>query len=307
MATKRSGVALARGFFRRIEPDVVPPVWSRDWDVLIILDACRVDQMDAVRDEYDCVRTVDSKWSQAACSIDWIDKTFNEYPAESKQCGYITANPFANNDTPGAQSADLDEDKLAYFDPLYEHEWAEVDGIKTVPPERVSDYAIDAWRDRDDLGFDRLIVHYMQPHEPYITHPEWGSGDHEILEDLVEGEQDHAGQSVWKLIENNNTDVTVDELWNAGVDNLQWVMDNIQNRVVENMDADIVLSADHGNAMGEWGEWHHPPGAIAPAVRKVPWVRVDGTDTETVDPEITRDCVDPDAGVAEQLEALGYR
>jgi len=313
-AAKRSALAFVRSAFRRVEPDIIPSVWSREWDVLVILDACRVDQMQAVADEYDCVGEVNSVWSQASCSIDWIRKTFRGHPERAAECAYITANPFADHDTADAPSADLRELPMAQFEPLYEYEWAEVPAppasprgaIATVPPEVVTEYAIDAWRRRRETGAKRMIVHYMQPHEPYITHPEWGSGDHELLEDLVYGDADMVGQSVWQAIRDGETDVTVAELWQAGVENLRWVMDDIQQRLVTNCDAEIVLSADHGNAMGEWGEWHHPPGAIAPSVRKVPWVRVAGRDDETVQPSLARED-SRDVATDAQLAALGYR
>ena len=45
-------------------------------------------------------------------------------------------------------------------------------------------------------------------------------------------------------------------------------------KLVENCDARIAIMADHGNAMGEWDEWAHPPRTPVPVVRKVPWIIV---------------------------------
>ena len=54
---------------------------------------------------------------------------------------------------------------------------------------------------------------------------------------------------------------------------------------VENCDARIAITADHGNAMGEWDEWVHPPRMPVPVVRKVLWIIVGGKDRRTRTPD----------------------
>jgi hypothetical protein len=43
-------------------------VFDQKWDLLIILDACRVDSLRAVADEYDFLTTIDSMWSVRSTS-----------------------------------------------------------------------------------------------------------------------------------------------------------------------------------------------------------------------------------------------
>jgi len=309
-ATRRTARAFRNGAFRHVGRHIGRPIWDRDdWDVLVVLDTCRTDLWREVADEYPRLPTDPNPvWSNASCSIDWNDRNFNGHPDEVARTGLVTSNPFADHDADTCRSADVADTELAYFKPLYRTHWQDLaDGqIATVTPEDVTDHAIAAWRDRERLGFDRLVVHYMQPHEPYRARPDWGSGDNKLLENLVDGDAE-AGASIWPKLEDGEIDM--DEFWRVYQDNLRWVLDDITDRLLTNMEADIQISADHGNALGEWGEWHHPPGAIGPAVRRVPWVAVQGTDTEDVHPgvEVDETGAQTDVDTEEQLAALGYK
>lgn len=307
IAAKRSVRALINGGFRRVGQHIGKPIWSRDdWDVLVVLDACRTDLMREVLAEYpELPDDVDTHWSNASCSIDWQLRNWKGRPEHTRNAGYVTANPFAEHEMPDARSADLGDEEIGHLAPLYRTDWQEIKpGISTVPPEAVTDHTISAWRARHDLGINRLVAHYMQPHEPYITRPEWGDGDHELLGNLIDPEQE-AGSSIWPLLEDGEVDR--DEFWEVYKDNLRWVLDDVVDRLLPNVDGRVVLTADHGNAMGEWGEWHHPPGAIGPSVRKVPWVGIGCYDDKSVTPDVDLDSEESvETGTAEQLEALGY-
>lgn len=311
-ATRSSANAFRMGVQRRVGEHLIGrSIWAREWDVLIVLDACRTDLWRDVAPEYDLPEG-DTAWSNASCSIDWYRRNFTQMPERvaDEQVGVVTANPFADHGAEHAKSADLRDVPLAHFRPLYETEWGQVETdppIETVPPERVTDHAIDAWRRRDELGIDRLVVHYMQPHEPFIERPEWSyqdPDDNPVLKNLVTDGYE-AGTSPWQAMIDSG-EVSVDEFWPVYQANLRWVLDDVTARLLCNLDADAVISADHGNGLGEWGEWHHPPGAIGPAVRRVPWVRVRATDEETIQPDVdTQDGVE--ATVENRLQALGYR
>lgn len=305
-ATKQSAWAFWRGGCRKtIDPTIGRPIWERgDWDVLVVLDACRYDQLVEVAPEYpELPNDVDRVWSNASASIDWIERNFNGCPESASRAGYVTANPFADHADPDSRSADLDEDTVGHLRLLYQTEWQDIgNGIETVPPEPMTEHAIDAWRRRVELGIDRLVVHYMQPHEPFRSRPEWGNGDHKLLKNLV-SEGAEAGASVYPLLQSGEIDL--DEFWEVYQDNLRWVLDDVTDRLLTNVDGEIVLTSDHGNGLGEWGSWHHPPGTIMPAVRRVPWLEVEGVDRGTVRPDLT-DSEDVDEATADQLEALGY-
>lgn len=309
-ATLGSANAFAMGIKRRIGWHLGKPIWERDdWDVLVIMDACRTDLMREVQPEYETLPAeTGAIFSNASCSIDWIIKNFAECPEAASTAGYITGNPFAEHTADDARSADLSADALGYYAPLYKTEWGPIDGgpVETIPPDVLTDYAIHAWRDREELGIDRLVIHYMQPHQPYRSRPEW-TGVNKNLKNLVQN-RTKAGACAWQRCRKG--EIEKDDLWKAYRDNLRWVLDDVTERLMPNVDGTVTLSADHGNAMGEWGEWAHPPGALGPAVRRVPWVPVECTDTQTVTPtvESIHEPVQTEKGsIDAQLEALGYK
>lgn len=298
-ATKRSAWKLAIGANRRlVDPHIGETWWREDWDILVILDAMRVDQArEVLGDSYD----IKSRWSAASTSIDWIERHFApEHSTHYENTAYVTANPFADNNSPHARSADLPARNLGYLDCVYKDAFSDVHGISTTPPERVTERAIHAWR---HSGCDRMIVHYMQPHQPFRSRPEW-DGVYSNLEDLVR-DVNHGGADIWKRCRDG--EIEREELWRAYCDNLEWVWESVENDLLRNVDGSVVVTADHGNGLGEWGCWSHVGGQLAPSVRKVPWWRVEADDEETVSGE--RPPVGDSSGVdtGAQLEALGYR
>lgn len=309
-AARGSALSLMRGVIRQTGAHLGKPIWAReDWDVLVVLDACRFDLWQSVAPEEYGLPAGPAAWSNASCSIDWIERNFNAHPDRLPGVGYVTANPFADHDADNARSADLHESGMGHFRPLYKTEWQSIDTdppIETVPPERVTDHAIDAWRRREEYGIERLVVHYMQPHEPFISRPEWSyqsPHDNAVLKNLVSDGYD-AGTSPWQSMVNSGA-VTPEEFWPVYQDNLRWVLNDVKDRLLPNIDGQAVITADHGNGLGEWGEWHHPPGAIGPAVRRVPWAGVDCRDRRTVTPDVGSAAAD-EHDPTERLRALGY-
>jgi hypothetical protein len=181
-------------------------------------------------------------------------------------------------------------DSLAADDFLHVDEvWADGwdDQLGTVPPRTVTDRAIHAGR---SLPADRLIVHYMQPHQPFVGALESRSDAPWI-----------AG-NVWNALRRG--EVTRAELWAAYRKNLEGVLDDVE-LLLENVDADpVVLSSDHGNAIGEWGIYGHPNGCLHPSVKEVPWIETTAEDTGNRSPDVDPEVVD--TNVSDRLERLGY-
>jgi len=92
-------------------------------------------------------------------------------------------------------------------------------------------------------------------------------------------------------------------LWAAYRDNLRWVDDALVQPLLNNVDATVAITADHGNAHGEAGCWGHPGGVDIPALRRVPWLTRQGHDGGTVAGQRANTAPDTDA----QLKALGYQ
>lgn len=252
-------------------------IWEQEWDVLCVLDGCRLDTFREVVDE-DC----NSLRSIGSTSQTWIPRTFDNY--DTSKIAYITGNPFSTRTN------------TAEFGHYREMGVESVEGIETVPPKKLTDYAIRTWRERDKLELDKVVIHYMQPHVPFRSRPEW----------FEEWEGDEIwGSSVWEWIRTGK--ISRDALFNAYRDNLRWVWGETGvARLRENCDAQIAVTADHGNAAGEWGFYGHPKGAPVPTVRHVPWVTLSGNDSKQVEPAVTlneRNNRDIDVS----LKALGYK
>ncbi len=258
-------------------------VYERDWDVLVILDACRPGMMRRIGPEYG-FGDVETVWSIANMSNEWMERTFvDEYADEIARTAYVSGNPFTRNH----------EWDVATLEEVWTYGWDHE--IKGVPARPVTDAALTTWRESEA---DRMIVHYMQPHFPSIPHPDVGE-----FGDL--GDFGHGWNTVWGDAGEIIPEHVVREAYD---DNLRYVLAEV-NLLLDNIDAEHVsITADHANAMGEFGIWGHPRIVLHPSIRRVPWVEATGRGPGDHDPEPVPETDDiTDAEIEERLEALGYK
>ncbi|MFY4816478.1 hypothetical protein ACOJIV_27960, partial [Haloarcula sp. AONF1] len=72
-------------------------IYDFDWDILIVLDACRVDLLQSVSEEYEFIDGIDTINSVGTKTTEWMENTFIEGHKENiKKTGYITGNPNSN-------------------------------------------------------------------------------------------------------------------------------------------------------------------------------------------------------------------
>lgn len=259
------------------------PIYRKDWDVLIVLDACRADLMGEVADEYDYVNT-ETTYSVASTSAEWMYRNFGPgYSDEMQETVHVTGNPFSN--------VALSSDQFLVLDEVWQYAWDE--DIGTVHPRAITDRAITHGRDVD---WDRMILHYMQPHFPSVPNPELGAG--------MDRNCSKWEGSVWRLLRAGET--TESEVWEAYRANLRYVLDDLRI-VLDNLDADrIVITSDHGNAIGDFGFYGHPDGILLRCLREVPWCVTTATDSGEYVPQSYETTGDKDASVKERLADLGY-
>lgn len=278
-------------------------IWSTDWDICLVLDGCRADTYSEVmgRDG--------SAWSVGSASPEWISHTFHpRHNDELDTVGYVSANAFTGKD--GTETRALNpavfplEVRLGYLDEVWRDRWNPTGELPTVSPTDMTARGMWAWQHRDRLDIDQLIVHYMQPHVPFRQRPEWTAGWD--LDGFGTG--GGKGKNDWKKVRDG--ELPRDEFLEAYRDNLEWVLEDV-HRWLDTVDGCVLVTADHGNAIGELGQWGHPPRSANPAVRRVPWdrhvVRGDGVTVGEVpgDPPVVGE-----SGAAvptERLAALGYR
>lgn len=89
------------------------------------------------------------------------------------------------------------------------------------------------------------------------------------------------------------------------LDNLRIALDDVE-LALSNMDAEkVAITADHGEAIGEWGEVDHREGNPHPVVKRVPWVETSATDEGSYTPGPKPE-EDPSTSVEDRLADLGY-
>jgi len=258
-------------------------VYEREWDLLVILDACRVDLLREVAGDYDFLTGVESVESVGSMSEEWMAKTFTgEHGEEIRETAYVTANVFS--------AEVLEATPFRVLDEVWRYGWSDEEG--TVPPGPVTDRAIAVAREHDP---ERQIVHYMQPHHPFVGAA--NAGEFEADPFGREG-----GETVVDALRRGK--ITRDAFWAAYRENLRIVLRDV-SVLLSNVDAETVaVTADHGDALGEWGIYDHPAGCLHPVVKNVPWTETTARDTgeyePTVEPAESRTDVD------NRLRDLGY-
>lgn len=277
-------------------------VYSRDWEVLLVLDTARVDTMEEVATEFDFIETVDSIRSVGSTSSEWIAKTFDtKYQQEMSNTVLLSANPHVQHTLYERQFPE--DDKDAYFaltswdtavpeDFEYiEQPWqyATNEQYDHVLPRDLTERAVSLYRDRNP---DRMIVHYMQPHRPHIAKA------YEEERELTDAERDP-----FTYLKNGGDRDTVYE---NHVADLEFVLQTGVKPLLRNIDADTVaITADHGDGFGENWCYAHIAGDPRKQVRRVPWVETEATDHEELEPTLNPSET-AETTTKGRLEALGY-
>jgi len=263
-------------------------VMDADWDNLLILDACRADYFENqnIFDESVC-RVI----SPGKMSWEFMEETF--VGEELHDTIYITSNPFAE------QLPDNTFFEIKYLI----DEWD--DEIGTIHPEAVVEAGTKALENHPNK---RLILHFMQPHRPYL-----GPTAERLRErvDLKGYRNEGDGLQIWGAAKEKK--VTVEEVRRAYEESLNIVLDVVKD-ALDKLGGKTVITADHGEMLGERivpftsRVWGHSEGFSTPILREVPWMELStGSRREvtTSSPLKTKEKLDGET-VEERLEALGY-
>lgn len=263
------------------------PVYDADWDVLVVLDACRSDLFRSVLDEYEYLPGMETVRSLGSWTGEWMKANFtDDYAAEMATTAYLSGNPQSRYYLAPAEFACLDE--------VWTYAWD--DDLGTVPPRPLTDRAIRVARERSP---ERMIVHYLQPHVPFIGSEE---SPPQALAAFAGGKPEQVAVDDWiQLLRGDRERAAVLARYRQ---NLRRVLDDIR-LLVGNVDASpLVITSDHGNAVGEYGVYGHP-GVPLPCLREVPWCELETVDSGTHEPATySREAAD--VSVDGRLHALGY-
>lgn len=255
--------------------DLFDRLESTDWDVLLILDACRADVLADVATS----AVVDTVVSPASSTPEFLDAAHRRGVFDDTV--YVSANPQTDDRSPGSDLTLV---------PVHDDGWN--DSLNTVPATNVFE------RVRAHLdASDPVVGHLMQPHYPHICdidgrtqpvpnglHPEAFSNewlaDQTLQAVLASGAFD-LGRA------RRSYEASVEYAWRkASAFASELAAGGMR----------VVITADHGELFGERGFVEHPVGVrIGPLVR-VPWVVFEPVSG-----------VERERAPGEQLTALGYR
>lgn len=279
-------------------------VMDERWDTLVILDACRFDSFESVYRTYFPSNDLVARISPSSTTPEFIERSLSDEAFHDTV--YVTANPIYRHD----QRYETDH-RCDFHDVIdvWLDDWD--DQLESVHPASVTSRAKEA---HERYPHKRLIVHYMQPHFPFIgsfgrtlDQGGFGVGRRVALGEHVEREQD----TIWRQLEKG--EVSEDDCRRAYVENLELALEHVAE-LVEFLDGETVITSDHGNFMGEFAWpyprrfYGHPKRLHHPILAKVPWLRVGGDDERSIEGGSPRERDGVESEVVEdRLAQLGYR
>lgn len=290
--------AVAPYFTRLARPDSDPLV-ERDWDNVVLLDACRYDLFAEVLTDNELPGTLDKRHSVQSGTPGYLAENFAG--KQYHDVVYVTANPYVETEIP--------ENTFHAVDHVWKDSWNEE--TDTVLPEVMCERTLAAAEKYPDK---RLIAHFNQPHTPFIgEHRLDGRGMDAIRKTALEEEgPDPRGRLRTPFERLGAGDVTRDDVWRAYRSNLERAWGSVE-AVLRELDGLSAVTSDHGNALGEraWPfpiqVYGHPLGILIPALTEVPWHTFQNGDRKGIVAEPpARNTDGVDADIEERLRSLGY-
>ncbi|MFW6195862.1 MAG: sulfatase-like hydrolase/transferase [Thermoplasmatota archaeon] len=258
-----------------------------DWDYLIVLDACRFDYFKENCDfEGDLCRVKSPAFERAKENIAptsvWYINIFEDM---YEDVHHVSSHPRVNSRTPVEGFKGWEHFGKVYD--LWDTEWDEEYG--TVKPEDVTEKSRKYISENPDKKF---IIHYMQPHTPYLSldppetkkkrEPEsrtsfWRKLRNKMVATARKVIGDEVAVKLMRLLRLPPLSPMDDALRKVGGDgvkkayrdNLRIVLDSL-NTLLPELSGRIVITADHGELLGEKGRYGHDFEAQEKLV-EVPW------------------------------------
>lgn len=246
-------------------------VLKEEWDYLIVLDACRYDFFEEVNQ---IEGELSKRTSVAATTPEWLENTFSDY---YEDIVYVSANPHVS-DTRMGSTLNPEDYFSDYYLPFLREDCKEF-GVTI--PECVSEDARKAVSNNPDK---KVVIHYMQPHAPYIGSKKLDGSLYELYSDGVSRQ----------------------ELREAYRTNLERVLTEVQDLIAD-LEGKVVVTADHGEMLGEKGVYAHGRGLYLKELVEVPWLEIESKGKRRKGSENKEEREDYDEEeIKSQLADLGY-
>lgn len=290
---RRVALSVNAAYSRFTPPDSVCDVVAEEWDSLIVLDGCRYDLFEEVNTFEN-----EPEYRISAGSESWEFLRENFEGRKLHDTIYVTANPHAPKLSSGTFFQTVN---------LLDSHWDEE--LRTVTPQAMTQEALKIHSEHPDK---RLIIHYMQPHFPFI-----GEKGQQIAHSGINtGDQtdDSEGRHIWFGLRDNKLDLNDEAVYEAYRENLDLTLPHV-HELISGLDGLSVVTSDHGNMVGDKTGpipvkgYGHPRGFHTTPLVKVPWLRIDSGERRvvTAEPPLESRSTKMDSEtVADRLADLGY-
>lgn len=265
-------------------------VFDKDWDNLILLDACRYDAFNQIYKEQDLDGELEATHSRGSATMEFLEA--NVPDRDLADTIYVTGTSMLY--------------RMTEIDGRFEHNFhdvinvwrdADLEGQNASP-----DQMVDATQKAaDKYPNKRLLIHFIQPHIPFVG--EFG-----------QSEFGEVNGSVWRQTRRGNLDTPDEALWRAYYENLEYVLPSVR-KLLSELAGKTVVSSDHGQLIGERlfpipiKDYGHPNGIYADELVKVPWLVSERGERKNIvaePPQVGDDRQSLDEAAKNVLNNLGY-
>ncbi len=264
-------------------------IMGEDWDILVLLDACRYDV-------FSSINTIDgrleSRISRGSNTSEFLYGNFTD--ETHLDTVYTTANPQFQKH--------MDAIGVEFHDVINVWDTERWDAeLGTVRPAEMTTACLDSV---ETYPHKRQIFHYLQPHYPFIGTDLEGAG---------RGVTEAFGTDIWGAKMRGELEYTKERIVDAYAQNLERALDRI-TRLLSDVSGKVVITSDHGNMIGERSrpipitEWGHPSGTYTSQLVEVPWLVVDAGERPEIRAEQSRherEAIE-ESVVSDRLTDLGY-
>lgn len=246
---------------------------GEDWNVLVILDACRYDSFEKCTTIKGTLRKIHIP--EISCTIEWLMKTFTEkYPYTYVSGSPVCTSKIVTRPSHSEEGSDgfLGSAHFTRVVDLWRTGWSRI--YKTIYPRYLTNCA------KHYLHKKKLILHYMQPHLPGIGETKldfvyWVPDKHggAKIKDSYYNHRGKDGMVRKGVIER------FDELFEqVYYENLEIVLEEMK-RLLTFIPPEhkVVITSDHGEMLGEDDKFGHPGilnGYRHPKLNTIPWFEV---------------------------------
>lgn len=265
-------------------------VLAADWDNLLLMDACRYDMF---VERVDLPGSLERRRSRGSMTGQFLEANFSG--EDLTDCVYVTANPMLRR---------IEDNHHFQFHAVIDV-WRDDGWDKeqaTVLPETMVEYACKASRKYPNK---RLIIHFMQPHFPFIN-------SDTIFDKQIPDPNADDGRQFWNKLRTGELDISPETIWipyNRNLDILTPALETLLSQ----FDGKTVVTSDHGNMVGERSypipvsDWGHPRGLYTPELIDIPWLVYESGSRKRIVPGNSDESNTIDhKQVRERLRDLGY-